>query len=96
MEKMNYDDRGRIRDITLSDYLIPTAMDIPKLKAMLHVEKYPCGPYGAKGAGELPLVGAAAAWLAAVEQALGAEKHPLYRIPFTAEDIVKELLREDR
>ena len=96
MEKMNYDDRGRIRDITLSDYLIPTAMDIPKLKAMLHVEKYPCGPYGAKGAGELPLVGAAAAWLAAVEQALGAEKHPLYRIPFTAENIVKELLREDR
>ncbi|MER2150457.1 MAG: xanthine dehydrogenase family protein molybdopterin-binding subunit [Candidatus Limivicinus sp.] len=96
MEKMGYDDRGRIRNITLSDYLIPTAMDVPKLKTMLHVEKYPCGPYGGKGAGELPLVGAAAAWLAAVEQALGAEKHPLCHIPFAAEDIVKELLREGR
>jgi hypothetical protein len=31
-----------------------------------------------------------------VEQALGAEKHPLCHIPFAAEDIVKELLREGR
>lgn len=94
IEKMDYDAKGRIRNNSFSDYLIPTTKDVPNLTAMLHVEKYPYGPYGAKGAGELPLVGATAAYVAAVEQALGAGKHPLRHAPFTAEDTVKELTKE--
>jgi CO/xanthine dehydrogenase Mo-binding subunit len=70
-EKMASDRTGRIRSASFSDYLIPTAMDVPQLRCMLHVEPYPDGPYGAKAAGELPLVGAPAAYLEAVEQALG-------------------------
>ena len=31
-----------------------------------------------------------------LEQALGAEQHKLCHIPFTAEDVVLELLREGR
>ena len=93
---MTFNARGRTRDNSFSDYLIPTAKDVPNLKAMLHVEQYPYGPYGAKGAGELPLVGGAPAYVAAVEQALGAEQHKLCHIPFTAEDVVLELLREGR
>lgn len=58
-EFMNYDNKGRIRNNSFSDYLIPTAVDVPVLNCQLHVEEYPFGPYGAKGAGELPLVGAA-------------------------------------
>ena len=95
MEQMDYDANGRIHNNSLSDYLIPTAVDVPTLKAILHIGEYPDGPYGAKGAGELPLVGAAAAYLAAVEQALGARKHRLTHIPFTAEDVMKELSTED-
>lgn len=85
IEKMDYDGKGRIRNHSFSDYLIPTAKDVPHLQCMLHVEKYPDGPYGAKGAGELPLVGAAGAYGAAVEQALGGGIK-LNRVPFTAED----------
>ncbi len=91
IEKMDYDSKGRIRNNSFSDYLIPTTKDVPNLKAMLHVEKYPEGPYGAKGAGELPLVGATSAYVGALEQALGADKHQLNHAPFTAEDIMKEL-----
>lgn len=92
IEYMTADNKGRIRNNSFSDYIIPTTMDVPKLYAMLHVEKYPDGPYGAKGAGELPLVGAAAAYVAALEQALGGT--PLYHAPFTAEDTMKILMRE--
>ena len=93
IEKMDYDSRGRIRNNSLSDYLIPTAMDVPKLECVLHVEKYPDGPYGAKGAGELPLVGAAPAYVEAVEQALGGPVR-LHHAPFTAEDVIKVITEE--
>ena len=85
MESMDYDSRGRIRNNSFSDYLIPTAADVPNLTCMLHVEKYPDGPYGAKGAGELPLVGAPGAYVEAMEQALGGSVR-LHHAPFTPED----------
>ncbi len=93
-EFMNYDNKGRIRNNSFSDYLIPTSVDVPEIKCQLHVEEYPGGPYGAKGAGELPLVGAAPAYVAAVEQALGAD-YRLNHAPFTAEDTIKALLKEE-
>ena len=93
MESMNYDSRGRIRSNSFSDYLIPTAADVPNLQCMLHVEKYPDGPYGAKGAGELPLVGAPGAYVEAMEQALGG-KVRLHHAPFTQEDAMKVIAKE--
>lgn len=88
MEFMDTDAKGRIRNNSLSDYIIPTALDVPELVCMLHVEKYPNGPYGAKGAGELPLVGIPAAYAEALEQAIGSR---VSHIPFTPEDTVKAL-----
>lgn len=92
IEKMAYDHTGRIRSNSFSDYLIPTAADVPNLKCMLYVEKYPEGPYGAKGAGELPLVGAPGAYVEAMEQALGGVS--LYHAPFTAEDTMDTIVKE--
>ena len=83
MEQMAADAQGRIRNNSFTDYIIPTAMDAPVMKVQLHVEEYPLGPYGAKGAGELPLVGAAPAYMAAMEQAVGTD---IAHIPFSAED----------
>ncbi len=93
IEQMDYDSKGRIRNNSFSDYLIPTTKDVPNLKCMLHVEKYPDGPYGAKGAGELPLVGAPGAYVEAVEQALGYQTK-LNHAPFTAEDTLKVIMKE--
>ena len=92
IEKMDYDAKGCIRNNSFSDYLIPTTKDVPNLKCMLHVEKYPDGPYGAKGAGELPLVGAPGAYLEAVEQALGGVK--LNHVSFTTEDTLAVIAKE--
>ena len=54
---------------------------------------YPNGPYGAKGAGELPLVGAPGAFVEAVEMALGGN-HKINHMPFNAEEVMKELSKE--
>lgn len=95
IEKMNYDDKGRIRNNSFTDYLVPTATDVPNMVATLYVEEYPEGPYGAKGAGELPLVAPAPAYLEAVEMALGgAGRHSLSFIPFGPEDVIHELNKE--
>lgn len=88
MEKMG-ELEGRLRNISLNDYIIPGAQDAPVLKALLHTEQYPSGPYGAKGAGELPVVPAAPAYLEALEQALGTAS--LRHIPFSPEDTMAVL-----
>jgi len=62
------------------------------MHVMLHIEDYPYGPYGAKGAGELPHVGGAPATLDAIQNALGAD---LYKVPFLPEDVM-DWLRENR
>lgn len=88
MEQMAYDAQGRIRNNSFTDYIIPTSVDVPVMQVALHVQEYPLGPYGAKGAGELPLVGAPAAYMAALEQALGTD---IRHIPYTAEDALAAL-----
>ena len=90
MEQMAYDGTGRIRNNSFTDYIIPTAVDVPVMQVKMHVEEYPLGPYGAKGAGELPLVGVPGAYMAAMEQALGMDIH---HIPFSAEDALLHTLR---
>ncbi|MGH0053613.1 MAG: xanthine dehydrogenase family protein molybdopterin-binding subunit, partial [Sphaerochaetaceae bacterium] len=54
MEQMATNAKGRIRNNSYSDYIIPTSMDVPVMQVHMHVEEYPDGPYGAKGAGERP------------------------------------------
>ena len=88
MEQMNYNDKGMIRNNSFSDYIIPTAVDVPNLVTEIINNPYSHGPYGAKGAGELPLVGAAPAYVEAMENALGAN---LNKIPFTTEDTMSVL-----
>jgi CO/xanthine dehydrogenase Mo-binding subunit len=76
---------GRVAQDSVTDYIIPTSLDVPPMEYRLVDNPYEEGPYGAKGAGELPLVGAAPALAAAVQDALGL---PIRRIPITPEDLM--------
>ena len=62
---------GRILNTRMQNYLIPTALDVPRLSTILLENPYPPGPYGAKGLGELPMDGPAPAVAAAVLHATG-------------------------
>lgn len=88
MEQMDYNEKGMIRNNSYSDYIIPTSVDVPNMVTEIMNNPYTHGPYGAKGAGELPLVGAAPAYVDAMENALGVN---LYKAPFTQEDTMKVL-----
>jgi CO/xanthine dehydrogenase Mo-binding subunit len=88
MEQIAYNDRGVIRNDHLSDYIIPTSMDAPPMVSDFVINPAEFGPMGAKGAGELPHVGGAPAYVLAMEQALAA---PLYKAPFSMEDALKTL-----
>jgi CO/xanthine dehydrogenase Mo-binding subunit len=77
---------GEYRQATLADYAIPTSLDAPSVEVDFVENPYPLGPFGAKGAGELVFDGAAAAYVMAVQQAVGAEFHDL---PLTPERIAE-------
>jgi CO/xanthine dehydrogenase Mo-binding subunit len=54
-------------DITgFTDYIIPTVTEMPEFDISVIENPYPYGPFGAKGLGELPLVGAAPAVVSAL------------------------------
>jgi carbon-monoxide dehydrogenase large subunit len=70
LELMRYDKEGQPVTTTLTDYLLPTAPDVPDVE-IVHIES-PCphNPLGAKGAGEGGTIPAAAAIISAIESAL--------------------------
>ncbi len=77
---------GKIRQASMTDYIVPTAMDVVPIGTALVDNFYPEGPFGAKGAGELTIIGGAPAYSAAVEQAAGA---PVNFIPVTPERLME-------
>ena len=85
LEKLEFSD-GRFEQVTMADYSIPTSLDYPRVNTDFIENPYPFGPFGAKGAGELVLDGAAPALALAVQQAVG---KPVYSIPLTPESIME-------
>ncbi len=75
---------GAILNASFTDYLIPTALDMPPVDIELIEEPEPDAPYGAKGVGEPPTVVSTAAILSALRDATG---RPLTRVPVRPDDI---------
>jgi Aerobic-type carbon monoxide dehydrogenase, large subunit CoxL/CutL homologs len=69
-EGIFYDEQGNIQGGSLMDYLLPTAMETPKWELGETVTPSPHHPFGAKGVGESATVGAPAAVVNAVVDAL--------------------------
>jgi CO/xanthine dehydrogenase Mo-binding subunit len=86
-EKIVWKD-GRMANPTLSNYVIPTALDTPPIRVAFEEVPYAHGPQGAKGIGELPLDGSAAAVASAIEHALGAR---VTSIPATPEVLFERM-----
>ena len=76
---------GRMANNRFSTYIIPTALDLPRVRVVFRETPAGYGPEGAKGLGELPLDGTAPAVLAALDQAIGRR---LTRLPALPEQIL--------
>jgi len=79
---------GRMINNQMTNYVMPTAVDLPPIRVFFEENPYSYGPAGAKGLGELPLDGPAPAILNAVENAIG---RPVNRIPLRPEDMMEIL-----
>ncbi len=88
LEKILYDREGRILNANFADYAVPTVMDRLPTETILVEHASPTGPWGAKGIGEPPVAGAAAAFANAVADAVGVR---FTRLPITREEILSAL-----
>ena len=87
LESVDYDEGGQHRSATLMDYLVPSVCDVPPID-IVHMETpSPFTESGIKGMGESGIIGAPAAVVNAVLDALGAEPAEVM-LPLTPERIV--------
>lgn len=76
----------------MTNYIMPTAADVPQIDVYFEEWNKQHGPSGAKGIGELPMDGPAPAILNAITNALGEKlKTPLHFTPFLPEDLMLTL-----
>lgn len=79
---------GRTMTPGFNKFLIPTAMDVPRVITSIVEDPEPKGPYGAKGVGEGAIIPTAAATINAVYDAIGVR---ITELPITPEKILKAL-----
>jgi CO/xanthine dehydrogenase Mo-binding subunit len=77
---------GRMANGQMTNYIMPTAADVPPIRVYFEENPYAFGPGGAKGIGELPMDGPAPAILNAIENATGVSFN---RIPLMPEAMMK-------
>ena len=83
---------GRYVNDRMATYLIPTAIDAPRITAIMVESPFDGVPHGAKGLGEMPMDVGAPAVIAAIHDAAGVWVHQL---PATAERVLAGLVAGD-
>ena len=87
-EEILFDANGRQINPNLTNYIMPTSLDMPEVEVDI-VDNYdPTGPFGAKGVGEPTLVPTAAAIANAIFDAVGVR---VTSLPATSEKVFKLL-----
>jgi CO/xanthine dehydrogenase Mo-binding subunit len=76
---------GRMANGEMTNYIMPTSMDVPPIRVFFEEQPYAQGPAGAKGIGELPMDGPAPAILNAIAHATGADPRA---VPLTPESLM--------
>ncbi|MDB5598018.1 MAG: xanthine dehydrogenase, molybdenum binding subunit apoprotein [Xanthobacteraceae bacterium] len=70
-EHLMYDTQGQLLNASLADYLLPTALEVPRMILDHTVTPSPLNPLGIKGAGEAGAIPGGALFAQAIEDALG-------------------------
>ncbi|MCP4319188.1 MAG: xanthine dehydrogenase family protein [Hyphomicrobiales bacterium] len=91
-EEMLYEE-GRLVTPSLSEYLMPTSMDMPRVESIILESRSGIGPFGAKGIGEPAITPVAPAIANAIANAIGVR---VFQMPITPERIVNALEERDK
>jgi CO/xanthine dehydrogenase Mo-binding subunit len=89
LEELAYDEHGQPATGSFVEYAMPTAGGVPWIETEIVEVPAPEGPFGAKGVGEAPVVGAPAAVVNAVAAATGGVR--MRRLPMTPERVWRAL-----
>ncbi|MGI6684134.1 MAG: xanthine dehydrogenase family protein molybdopterin-binding subunit [Bacillota bacterium] len=93
-EKIIFGKDGKMRNAGLTDYKVPTSLDIPEEMKVIFVETpLENGPYGARGLGEHPCCSVPPAIGNAIYDALGID---FFTLPMDAAAILKKLKESGR
>jgi len=91
-EEMLFDENGVQINPNLTNYIMPTSLDMPEIDVDIVENFDPTGPFGAKGVGEPTAVPTAAAICNAIYDAVGVR---VTSLPATAEKVLK-LIKEKK
>jgi carbon-monoxide dehydrogenase large subunit len=89
LEWMGYDAAGQPLTTTFADYLLPSATEVPAIETLFRETPSPLNPLGAKGAGEVSTIPAAAAVISAIEDALQPFGVHIAQTPVTPQKLVE-------
>ncbi|MBM4436836.1 MAG: xanthine dehydrogenase family protein molybdopterin-binding subunit, partial [Actinobacteria bacterium] len=87
-EEYVYDEHGHLRNKSLLDYRMPTALDLPMIETIIVEVPNPGHPYGVRGVGEVPIVPPPAAIANAIHDAVGVR---LYELPMSPAKVHKAI-----
>jgi CO/xanthine dehydrogenase Mo-binding subunit len=91
LEKMEFDERGQLRNASLAEYRIPGFLDIPaSITSEAVVAEQKTGPFGAKGVGETGTFGVSPAIANAVHDAVGVR---ITSLPLSAEAVFRAMAK---
>jgi CO/xanthine dehydrogenase Mo-binding subunit len=85
-EGFDYGEDGRLRNASMLDYRMPTALDVPPIEAVILETPVPDVPYGVRGVGEVPIVPVGGCIANAVARAIGAR---VTHMPMTPERVLR-------
>jgi aerobic carbon-monoxide dehydrogenase large subunit len=88
LEFMGYDGNAQPVTTSFADYLLPSSIEVPAVKSVHLETPSPLNPLGVKGAGEGGTIPAAAAIVAAIENALQSFGVHFTDVPLTPDKIV--------
>jgi 4-hydroxybenzoyl-CoA reductase subunit alpha len=92
MEEFGYN-RLSVSNANLLDYKIPSAIEMPDVDVIIVESDDPEGPFGAKEAGEGPLLPILPSLANAVTDAVGVR---LYELPLSPDRVLKAIERKER
>jgi xanthine dehydrogenase molybdenum-binding subunit len=90
-EEYTYDEQGRLRNATLLDYRMPTALDVPLIETIIVEVPNPGHPYGVRGVGEVPIVPPPAAIANAIYDAVGVR---FYELPMSPHKVCMAIQKQ--
>jgi carbon-monoxide dehydrogenase large subunit len=96
-EELVFNDEGQLLNASLADYLLPTALDVPRMELAHSTTTSPLNPLGIKGAGEAGAIPVGSLFAQAIEDALDlpAKQVKLCEIPLSPSRLWK-LIEESK